>query len=135
MANASSFLVPRLFPTSLSFRSPPEVGRFTGRPSCARHRQPASPSDCQQRQVIARLDDGPRVQLLFGESATLELQPGAHRLHLHNTLMWKNIHFTIEPGEHLEFIAINYAYWWTYGIVGVLGSAPLFLKVYRRTRR
>ena len=93
------------------------------------------PSDCQQRQVIARLDGGSRLQLLFGDSATLELEPGAHHLHVHNTLMWRNVHFTIEPGEHLEFIAVNYAHWWTYGIVGVLGSAPLFLKVHRRTRR
>jgi len=94
----------------------------------------ADPSDCQQRQIIARLDGGVRQSLLFGESTTLEVEPGAHHLRVHNTLMWRNIRFTIEPGEHLEFVAINYAQWWTYGVVGVLGSAPLFLKVHKRVR-
>jgi hypothetical protein len=92
------------------------------------------PSDCQQRQIIARLDGGVKQRLLFGESLTLEVEPGAHHLRIHNTLMWRNIHFTIELGEHLEFVAINFAQWWTYGVVGVLGSAPLFLKVHKRVR-
>jgi hypothetical protein len=29
--------------------------------------------------------------------------------------MWKNITFTLEPGEHLEFILINSGRWWTWG--------------------
>ena len=38
------------------------------------------PSDCGQRQIFARLDDHPYVPLLFGESVTLEVLPGRHRL-------------------------------------------------------
>jgi len=53
---------------------------------------------------------------------------------VHNTLVWKNVRFTIEPGEHLDFIVINEVRWWTYGMVAVLGSAPLFLKVLQRSR-
>jgi hypothetical protein len=92
------------------------------------------PADIGQRQVFLRLNGGQRVPLLYGESFTAEVRPGAHHLRLHNTLMWRNIHFTIELGEHLEFIVINKAFWWTYGMVGVLGAAPLFLKVERRSR-
>ena len=92
------------------------------------------PADCQDRQVIVRLDDGARATLVFGQSFTIEVQPGAHHLRAHNTLMWRNVHFTIEPGEHLDFIMINSARWWTAGMVGVLGAAPLFLTVERRTR-
>jgi hypothetical protein len=92
------------------------------------------PTDCGHRQVIVRLDQGPKVQLVFGQSFTAEVQPGAHRLRAHNTLVWKNIRFTIEPGEHLDFIVINEARWWTHGMVAVLGSAPLFLKVLQRSR-
>ena len=87
------------------------------------------PSDCGQRQIFARLDDHPRVTLLFGESVTVEVLPGRHRLRVHNTLFWKTIDFAIEPAERLEFQVINTARWWTYGMAGVLGSAPLFLKV------
>lgn len=92
------------------------------------------PKDCGHRQVIVRLDQGPKVQLLHGQSFTAEVQPGAHRLRAHNTLVWKNIRFTIEPGEHLDFIIINEAPWWSYGMVAVLGSGPLFLKVLQRSR-
>jgi hypothetical protein len=92
------------------------------------------PSDCGQRQVIVRLDDGPKVKLLFGDSFTVEVQPGAHHLRVHNTLFWKNVWFTIESGEHLDFLIRNEARWWTYGMVAVLGSAPLFLRVDRRSR-
>jgi hypothetical protein len=91
------------------------------------------PSDCGQRQVFLHVDDGARVALVFGESFTTDLEPGRHRLRVHNTLMWKTIDFAIEPGEHLEFIVINSARWWTAGMAGVLGAAPLFLRVERRS--
>ncbi len=91
--------------------------------------------DVGDRQVFVRLDGGERVSLLFGESCTAELQPGAHHVRIHNTLVWKNINFTIEPGEHLEFVVINAGKWWTAGVAGVLGAAPLFLKIERRSLR
>lgn len=93
------------------------------------------PRDVGQRQVIVQLDGARKVKLLFGEWMTEDLQPGRHHLRVHNTLMWTNIYFTIEPGEHLEFIVINSARWWTPGIVGVLGAAPLFLDVERVSLR
>ena len=48
--------------------------------------------------------------------------------------MWKNVRFTLEPGEHLEFLLINRGRWWTWGVAGVLGAAPLFLTVEKRSR-
>ncbi len=93
----------------------------------------AHPTDVGQRQVIVRLDEGPKVKMVFGDEFTIELQPGRHKLFVHNTLFWKTTHFSIEPGEHIEFIVINTARWWTAGIVGLLGSAPLFLRVVQRS--
>ena len=90
-------------------------------------------TDVGQRQVFIRIDGGDRVALLFGESLTTDLEPGCHRLRVHNTLIWKTIQFAIEPGEHLEFIVINSARWWTAGMAGLLGAAPLFLKVQKRS--
>jgi hypothetical protein len=91
-------------------------------------------TDCGQRQVIVRIDKGSKVTLSYGEAFTVEVLPGAHHLRIHNTLVWKNVHFTIEPGEHLDFLISNEARWWTWGMVGLLGSAPLFLRVERRSR-
>jgi hypothetical protein len=91
-------------------------------------------TDCGDRQIIVRLDGGECEKLVFGDSFSQEVKPGSHHLRVHNTLMWRNIRFAVEPGEHLEFIVINTSRWWTWGIAGVLGSAPLFLKVEMRSR-
>lgn len=91
------------------------------------------PSDVGERQVFVRLD-GARITLLHGQCITTELQPGAHHLRAHNTLVWKNVPFTLEAGEHLEFIIINSGRWWTWGMAGLLGAAPLFLTVEKRSR-
>jgi hypothetical protein len=92
------------------------------------------PSDVRDRQIYVRLD-GKQARLTFGEEFTDEVRPGAHHLRVHNTLMWKNIRFTLEPGEHLEFVLINSGRWWTWGVAGVLGAAPLFLTVQKRIRQ
>ncbi|HEX5217490.1 MAG TPA: hypothetical protein VFV98_18650 [Vicinamibacterales bacterium] len=92
------------------------------------------PSDVGQRQVFVRIDGGRRIALLFGESVEVEVQPGLHQFRIHNTLFWKHIRTGVEPGERLECRIVNSARWWTAGIVGVLGAAPLFLEVELRSR-
>jgi hypothetical protein len=89
--------------------------------------------DIGQRQVIARIDSRPPTTLLFGESFTQEVSPGAHRLRAHNTLVWKKVDFLVEPGEHIEFIVINRSGSVTLGFLTLLGVAPLFLTIERRT--
>jgi hypothetical protein len=92
------------------------------------------PVDIGERHVYVRLDGNPTVKLLFGDTWTVDIPAGAHRLRIHNTLFWRRIPFTVEPGEHLEFIVINSGRWWTYGMAAILGSAPLFLRVLQRSR-
>lgn len=89
--------------------------------------------DVGQRQVIVRIDGRPRVNLLFGESFTQEIAPGTHRLRAHNTLVWKNVDFQVEPGEHIEFIVINRSGTFGLGFLALLGVAPLFLTIERRS--
>ena len=90
-------------------------------------------SDVRQRQILARIDNGPRLTLLYGSAVTSEVQPGAHLLRANNTLFWKRVRFGIEPGEHLEFILINRSGRLTLGLLAVLGVAPLFLRIERRS--
>jgi len=87
------------------------------------------PRDCGLRQVYARIDDGAWLTFVHGQSTTIEVKPGAHILKVDNTLFRKRLAFTIEPGEHLEFSILNYARWWTAGVVGAFGWAPIFLSV------
>jgi hypothetical protein len=89
--------------------------------------------DFGQRHVYVRLDGGPRTTLRFGESVTLEVQPGTHTLRANNTLFWKTVTFHVEAGEHLEFVLINRGSARTLGIAALLGAAPLFLTIERRS--
>ena len=89
--------------------------------------------DIQIRQLYVSLDRGPRVALLYGESFTLEIQPGRHTLFVHNTLFWKRVTFHVEPGEHLEFMLINRGGRFTYPLIALMGVAPLYLTVKQRS--
>jgi hypothetical protein len=89
-------------------------------------------SDVGQRQVIVRIDDGPRKTLTFGETVTRPLPAGDHVLHAHNTLVWKRVPFTLAAGEHVEFVVVNRPGRFTLGFLSLMGVAPLFLSIERR---
>jgi hypothetical protein len=91
------------------------------------------PEDAQQRQVLVRLDGGPTATLMFGDSVSQDVRPGAHVLRMNNTLFWKTFRFTIEPGERLEFVIVNRASRITFGFLAGLGLAPLYLTVEKRS--
>lgn len=92
-------------------------------------------SDAQQRQVLVRIDSGPTSTLMYGERVTVEVTPGHHLLRANNTLFWKRVSFTIEAGEHIEFTMINRAGRFTLGLLALVGAAPLYLDIERRSVR
>lgn len=94
-----------------------------------------APADSQQRQVIVRIDDGPSTTLMYGDRFTVEVTPGSHLLRANNTLFWKRVPFTIEPGEHLEFRFVNRAGRFTLGLLALVGAAPLYLDIERVSLR
>jgi len=65
----------------------------------------------------------------------VQVTAGSHVLRANNTLFWKRVPFTIEPGEHLEFSLINRAGRLTLGFLAVMGVAPLYLDIERRSVR
>jgi len=91
-----------------------------------------SPADVQQRQVIVSIDDGPKATLVFGEKVSFEIVPGAHVLRSNNTLVWKKTPFSVQAGEHAEFLIANRATRFTLGFLSLVGVAPLYLTVERR---
>ena len=88
--------------------------------------------DVQQRQIYARVDDTAQRTLMFGESFTLDLEPGSHTLKVNNTLYWKTVRFAVEPGEHVEFAVINISSKLSFGFLAMLGAGPLRLVIERR---
>lgn len=84
--------------------------------------------------MYARVDDAPNHVLMFGDTITIDVAPGPHRLRTNNTLFWKSVTFSVEPGEHVEFMLINRCIW--DGMRGLLeffaGAVPLRLQIERR---
>jgi hypothetical protein len=66
-----------------------------------------SPADMQERELYVSVDKGPNAILRFGDSVTLPLEPGHHRLRVHNTLSRRYAEFDAAPGEAIRFRAAN----------------------------
>jgi hypothetical protein len=88
-----------------------------------------SPEDVKIRQLVVSVDGERAGTLLYGDSLTRELEAGAHRLRIHNTLVWKTIHFELRGGEHARFTAVNRAGFGTYSMIGLLGVGPLYVSI------
>jgi hypothetical protein len=90
-----------------------------------------SAHDVKQRQLVVSLDGRPWVTLLFGDTATIEVDPGPHEFRVHNTLVWKTVRLDLAPGEHAHYTAVNRAGWGTYSMLSLLGVGPLYVSVAR----
>ena len=87
--------------------------------------------DVGQRQVIVSIDGGPATYLAFGQTVVHDVPAGDHVLKANNTLVWRKIPFTAEPGAHVEFMVANRSSRFTLGFLALLGVAPLRMTVER----
>ena len=87
------------------------------------------PKDAGHRQSLARIDDDRTVSLMIGDVRTLDVSPGAHTLHVNNTLFWKRVPFEIAAGESRIFSVVNRAGRMSFGFLAGLGMAPMYLEV------
>jgi hypothetical protein len=88
--------------------------------------------DVRHRQIYARIDEAATHTLLFGDAFTIDVAAGDHKLRANNTLFWKTVAFSAQPGEHVEFVLINRAPRGTMGLLALFGAAPLALSIERR---
>jgi|RhiMetdeSRZDD1v2_1073273.scaffolds.fasta_scaffold10902_14 hypothetical protein len=93
-----------------------------------------SPRDIGQRQMVVSVDGKTVATLLHGDEVTHEVDPGVHRLRVHNTLVWKTVTVDLAPGEQARFTTINHATWGTYLMVSLLGVGPLYVVLEREDR-
>lgn len=92
-----------------------------------------SPEDAGFREVFVSLDGEQIAILRHGESFSMEVAPGPHRLRAHNTLFWKTCDLVLKPGEHARFTAINKSGWGTFSLLFFLGAMPVYLTFERDT--
>ena len=106
------FDLDRLFPTSLTITR-------------------TSEEDWKSRQLVVSIDGLRRGELLWGDSLFCELEPGAHRLRVHNTLVWRTVDFVLAPGEQIFYEAVNHAAASTYLLLPLFGIGPLYVTLRR----
>jgi hypothetical protein len=66
-----------------------------------------SKNDVGERHLVVSVDGRKLGDLLYGQRMTRPLEPGHHRLKVHNTLVWKTLEFDLAPGEHAHFTTAN----------------------------
>ena len=66
-----------------------------------------SPEDMQERELYVAVDGRKRGILRYGDSLTVPVTPGHHRLRVHNTISRRYAEFDIRNGEQVRFRAAN----------------------------
>ena len=90
-----------------------------------------APGDAREREVVVSIDGRTLATLRYGGSFTADIEPGPHRLRVHNTLVWKTARFEAAPGDHARFTVINRPGGSTSGLLTILGARPLYLTLTR----
>lgn len=91
-----------------------------------------SKEDFGERHLVVSVDGTKLADLLFGQTMTRELEPGRHRLKVHNTLVWKTLEFDLAPGEHVTFSAANRLGHGAWQLLLLIGAGPLYVTLERR---
>ena len=86
-----------------------------------------SPLDAKDRQIIMSLDGKRLVTLLYGQTHTCEIPPGAHTLRANNTLVWKTVRFDATPGEDVHYTCTNRAPGSLLYLLVVFGVGPMYV--------
>lgn len=90
-------------------------------------------NDVKVRQIYISVDGKRIAELLYGDTCTVQVEPGEHWLRANNTLVWKTVECRLEPGEHATFTVVNRPGPGTYAMLSFLGSGPIYL-TFERTK-
>lgn len=88
-----------------------------------------SPEDVQQRQIIVKLDGQSVGELYYGDTITVPVEAGHHRLRVDNTWNWKTLELDVAAGEHLKFKTVNRAGRLTWFLVSMFGAGPIYVSI------
>ena len=88
-----------------------------------------SAEDAQQRQVIVKLDGADVGELMYGETLTIPVSAGHHKLKVDNTWNSKTVELDVIAGEHLKFQTVNRMGKLTWFLVSMLGAGPMYVSI------
>ena len=85
--------------------------------------------DVQVREIILKVD-GERVGALkYGDSITLPVSSGHHRLRVDNTFNWKTIELYLRPGERRKYLTKSRTGRFGWFLIALLGAGPLYVSI------
>jgi hypothetical protein len=90
-----------------------------------------SPEDVQQRQIIVKLDGENVGELYYGDTISIRVTAGHHRLRVDNTWNWKTVELDVASGDHLKFQAMSRAGRFSWFLVSMLGAGPIYVSIKR----
>jgi hypothetical protein len=90
-----------------------------------------SPDDVQQRQIIVKLDGESVGELFYGDTISVPVTAGHHRLQVDNTWNWKTLELDVAAGDHLKFQTMSRAGRFTWFLVSMLGAGPIYVSIRR----
>lgn len=90
-----------------------------------------SPEDVQQRQVVVKLDGEKIGDLMYGDTLTIQVNAGKHRLKVDNTWNWKTVEVDVATGDHVKFQTVSKAGRLTWFLVNTLGAGPNYVSIQR----
>ena len=88
-----------------------------------------SARDVKDRQLLVSLDGVRIATLLFGQTKSVQVEPGEHSLRVNNTLVWKTLTFEAASGDDLHFTAINKAPGLMLEMLTFVGVALLLVEI------
>lgn len=87
--------------------------------------------DVQQRQIVVKLDGKNLGELSYGDTISIPVTAGHHRLLVDNTWNWKTVELDVASGDHLKFQAMSRAGRFTWFLVSLLGAGPIYVSIHR----
>ena len=87
--------------------------------------------DVRVRQIYISVDGTTVAELLYGETATVQVPAGNHRLRANNTLVWKTLDVDLKPGEQATFEVVNRPGFGSFAMMSLLGAGPIYLRFER----
>ena len=90
-----------------------------------------SPDDVQQRQIVVKLDGKTIGDLMYGETITIPVRAGRHRLTVDNTWNWKTAEVEVAPGERVKYQTASKAGRLTWFLVSLIGAGPNYVSIKR----
>ena len=92
-----------------------------------------SSKDVKERHIFVSLDGETIAEMPFGQAVSRHVAPGSHVLRAHNTLVWKTLRCDLTPGEHARFSVVNRPGLFTWAMLSLLGTGPIYLTFERET--